>query len=520
MKLLKLSRERYLLIITILLAIYYLVCGIYLNHLGYFNAESLFFIEKTRITFEGLGNKLKVVGLTSPLLPFYAIFPFTTINSILAPVMASAVGTAILFYLIANTLAKRSTDDFYLFILLVLFLFHPGMLYMGSSGRGVYMSLIFFFMFFLNIFKYYKSNTTFHISIASICLVILIFCDYKFVWLTLFFIPLVFSISVHSLNLGEKESIFRITQSFNSASLRRKLINKTFAVYVIMFALPLASIICYKLLNLTNANDMEYFHESPYATWTVLAERLNFEMLVSSPDFKTPDISLLISAKVLLICPMMLLAIYLFRDRNYQILTMVAPFAFIEFLHIKYEKVALEYEYFLIFIVLALLAVIIKLPSIRNHKTFKIALGIIVVCQLGSGYYYLINSPVTDERNFITMLTGRTPDTQQDENKDMANYINGLPDNSRILVDDAIAYPIVAFIYNVKNLTLPYQESFLSAIETPWDYDNYILIATSKNRINAYSILNPRYGPVINMASNNKLQLVYSTPNWALYRLL
>jgi hypothetical protein len=217
---------------------------------------------------------------------------------------------------------------------------------------------------------------------------------------------------------------------------------------------------------------------------------------------------------------MMLLAIYLFRDRNYQILTMVAPFAFIEFLHIKYEKVALEYEYFLIFIVLALLAVIIKLPSIRNHKTFKIALGIIVVCQLGSGYYYLINSPVTDERNFITMLTGRTPDTQQDENKDMANYINGLPDNSRILVDDAIAYPIVAFIYNVKNLTLPYQESFLSAIETPWDYDNYILIATSKNRINAYSILNPRYGPVINMASNNKLQLVYSTPNWALYRLL
>ena len=127
---------------------------------------------------------------------------------------------------------------------------------------------------------------------------------------------------------------------------------------------------------------------------------------------------------------------------------------------------------------------------------------------------------MVEEKNFISMLLNRTVDAQQDENKDMANYINGLPDNARILADDAIAYPIIAFTYNIKSLTLPYQDSYLSAIETPWDYDNYILIATAKNRVNAYSILNPRYGPVANMGGTNKLQLVYSTQNWALYRLL
>jgi len=516
----KLPKLNYLIVITVLLGIYYLVCGVYLNKLGYYTPESLFFIEKTRVIFEGIGNKLKLVGLTSPLLPFYITFPFTSISAELAPVMASATGTSVLFYLLARKLTEKVKDDFYLVLLLLLFLLHPAILYVASSGRAVYLSLIFFYVFYVNIFKYYKANTTFHISIASICLVILIFCDYKFIWLTLFFIPLVFSIAVHSLNLGEKESIFRITQSFNSPSLRRKLINKTFAMYVIMFSLPMATVLCYKLLNLTNANDLDYFHESPYATWTVLAERLNYEMLVSNINFKSPDVSLLISVKVIFICPMMLLAIFMYRDSNYQILTLAAPFAFIEFLHIKYEKVSLEYEYYLMFVVLALLAVVLKIHTIKNKRLFKSVMAAIVLVQIGTGFYYIKNSPVADEKNFISMLLNRTVDARQDENKDMANYINGLPDNAKILADDAIAYPIIAFTYNIKSLTLPYQESYLSAIETPWDYDNYILIATAKNKVNAYSMLNPRYGPIASMAGTNKLQLVYSTQNWALYRLL
>jgi len=513
------SKPRYLLIITCLLAVYYLVCGIYLNKLGYCSPEALFYSEKVRIIFEGIGYKLKVIGLTSPMLPFYGTFVFTSISSLLAPVIASAIGTAILFYLIATALIKQGLDDFYLLILLVLFLFHPGILYVAGSGKGIYLTLIFFYMFFMNIFKYYQSNTTFHVSLASICLVLLIFCDYKFIWLTLFFIPLVFSIAIHSLNLGEKESIFRIAISFNNPSLRRKLINKTFAIYIIIFILPLASILCYKLLNQSNANDMDYFNESPYGTWTVLAERLNYELLIASPDFKTPDVSLLISAKALIICPLMLLAVFLFRSATYQILTLLTPFAFIEFLHIKYERVSLAYEYYLIFIVLSLLCIIIKAPTFKNQVVLKILLGTIILLQLYTGYYELKNSPVNEERNFLTVLTKRNIDKSQDENKDMANYINGLPDDAKVLIDDGIAYPIVAFTTNIKNLTLPYQEGFISAVETPWGYDNYILLSTVKNKVGGYSILNPGYVPIVNNANSNHVKKVYVTQNWALYRL-
>lgn len=517
----KITRTQSLIIITLLIAAYYLVCGIYLNSLGYFNQESLFYVEKTRIIFEGVGYKLKVIGLTSPAIPFFATFPFTIISSLLAPVIASALGTAALFYLMATTLIKKTDDDYYLLLLMLIFLFHPGLLYTACSGKAIYMALIFFYMFFLNIFKFYTSNTTFHISIASICLVMLLFCDYKFIWLTLFFIPLIFSIALQSLNLAEKESLFRMTLSFNSPSLRRKLINKTFAMYVILFILPIASIICYKLLNLTNANDTDYFLNSPYSTWNVLAERFTYEKAALNPDFKTPEISLLISIRMVMFCPLILFAITLFWRSTYQILTLLTPFAFVEFLHIKYEKAFLVNEYYLIFLILAILCFVIKARPLKNSLWFKAVLTVIILLQFYTGYYFLSNSLIDDERNFITVLKDRTPDEHQDENRDMANYINGLPDDSKILIDDAVAYPVVAFTNDVANLTLPYQENFLSAIETPGQYVGYILIANTKNALAGYTILNARYAPVVYQTGNNysNLQKAYETEHWTLYKL-
>src|SRR6201996_5020641 len=387
-------RSLYLILITVFIAVYYLLLAIYLNRLGYYNRESLFYIEKSRILFEGMGNRLKVMGLTTPMLPFYGTVFFSTVKGLqlLAPVIASAIGTALLFYIMALTLIKRTNDDFYLLLLAVIFIFHPGLLYTASSGRAIYLVLIFFYLFFFHIIRFYSSNTTFHISIASICLVILVFCDYKFIWLTLFFIPLVLFISIQSLNLGEKETIFRLYQSFNSPTLRRKLINKTFAIYIILFILPIASIAIYKMLNLTHANDLDYFLESPYATWTVLADKLTFEQATSFAHYHTSQISPIVTASIALFCPMIIMAIYLFRQSTYQILTIATPFAFVEFLQIKYDKIFLSQEYFLIFLVLSLLCIIFRAHEQRHQLIVKILLSVIVAFQLVTGYFFLKNS--------------------------------------------------------------------------------------------------------------------------------
>jgi hypothetical protein len=515
------SKNVYLLTLSVILVIYYLVCGVYLHNLGYYNHESLFYIEKAKILFEGVGSRLKVMGLTSPMIPFYATFLFTIVGFTLAPVLASAIGTGVLFYIIASTLIKRLTDDFYMWLLLAMFLFHPGILYTACSGKSIYMVLIFFFLFFLNLFKYYRSNTTFHISIASLCLVTLIFCDYKFIWLTLFFLPLVLSITIHSLNLGEQESIFRLFQSFNSPSLRRKLINKTFSLYIILFALPLVGIISYKLLNLTHANDLNYFSESPYATWNVLIDKLSYDTQSTGKIYRIPEISMLISARVLLFCPMIFVAVYLLRESTYQVLTILTPFALIEFLHVKYDKVFIAYEYYLLFIVLTFLCVIIKWQTVKNQKAFKVILAIIVLVQIYFGGYYLKTSSIAEEKNFINVLLNRTNDPSQTENVDVANYISSLPSDMRILMDDATAYPIVAFTHNLRPLILPYGNTFLSALESPDKYADYVVIATAQNALTGYTQLNNKYIISIKKTIPDVIfRKVFETNDWIVYRVI
>jgi hypothetical protein len=517
----RITKSVYLLCLTAILVIYYLVCAIYLNGLGYYNLESLFYIEKARIIFEGTGNRLKVMGLTAPMLPFYATFIFTAISKTLAPVLASAIGTALLFYVIAGSLLKKVNDDFYMWILLVIFFFHPGILYTACSGKSIYLILIFFFLFFLNLFKFYRSNTTFHISIASICLVMLIFCEYKFIWLTLFFLPLVLSITIHSLNLGEQESIFRLFMSFNSPSLRRKLINKTFSLYIILFCLPLVSVLCYKLLNLTHASDLNYFAESPYATWNVLADKLSFDQLTATTTYQIPEISILLSARVLLFCPMILVAMYLLRESTYQMLTLLTPFALIEFLHIKYDKVYLPYQYYLVFIVLAFLCVIYKSHTVKNQKAFKILLSLCVLVQLYVGGYYLRTSSIAEEKNFLTVLLDRSDDASQIDNMDVAHFISSLPGDSRVLIDDATSYPVVAFVDDIRPLILPYGNNFLSALETPDKYADYIVVATAKNVVTGYTQLNNKYIGIMKTANSQlEFRKVFETTDWVVYRVV
>jgi hypothetical protein len=517
----KLTSGIYLSILTLILVIYYLVCGFYLHNLGYYNHESLFYIEKAKIVFEGMGNRLKVMGLTAPLIPFYATFIFTGFNNMLAPVLASAIGTAILFYVIASTIAKRLNDEGYIWLLLIIFLFHPGIIYTAASGKSIYLILIFFFLFFLNLFKFYRSNTTFHVSIASLCLVLLIFSDYKFIWLTLFFLPLVLSITVHSLNLGEKESIFRLFLSFNSPSLRRKLVNKTFALYIILFSLPLAAVLCYKLLNLTHANDLNYFTESPYATWNVLIDKLSFDQLTTKINYQIPETSILLSARVVLFAPMILIAMYLFKDSTYQVLTLLIPFAFIEFLHIKYDKVYMAYQYYLIFLILAYLGVIFKAHTVKNHRRFKLLLLFTIVFQLYFGWYYLRNSLIPEERNFLKVLVDNKDENAEQDDADVAGYLNSLPGDAHVLVDDAIAYGVVAFTTDIKPVIMPYQNSFLSALESPDKYVDYVLVATAKNAVSGYTQLNNKYiASIRHTIPNVNFRKVYETDDWIIYRVI
>jgi len=516
------NKSKYLLLIAILLAVYYTVCGIYLNNVGYFSQEGLFYLEKSKLLLEGSGYKLNLMGLTAPILPFFTSFFFSLFNTgLFAPLLASAFFTALLFFIMANTLIKRANDFFYIFILLIIFLLHPGMLYAASSGKSISISLIFFFLFFFNLFKFYSSHATYHLSIASIFLVMLVFCEYRFAWLILFFIPIVLPITIESLNLREQESIFRLLLSYYNPSLRRKVVNKTFAVFVILFALPLSCLLCYKLLNLAYGHSLDFFNESPYSSWTVLANKLDFDQISNSSIYQFSETSILLSLKILVFCPMIVLAIYLVRKKTYQILTLMTTFAFVEFLHIKYEQIFLTQQYYLIFLILSLFCILYKSEEIYRKVFFKLTMVVLTAAQLYIGFVFLKNSAIGEERGFISVfLNESSVDNHQQENRELSSYLDRLPDDSRVLVDDAVAYPVVAFTGNIRKLILPYQSVFLSAMETPDRYDDYVLLATKKNGGSGFTQLDEDYpGFMKKINGAIRFQKVYESDDWVLYKI-
>jgi hypothetical protein len=149
---------------------------------------------------------------------------------------------------------------------------------------------------------------------------------------------------------------------------------------------------------------------------------------------------------------------------------------------------------------------------------------------LYTGYIFLRNSSIAEEQHFVSVLFHRANDTSQDENRELAKYIDNLPKEAHVLVDDAIGFPIVSFSKETKELsakenlqkfTLPYQNSYLGAIEAPDKFDEYILLATPKNEVTGFTQLNDRYVPVIKKANSAlKLRRIYETNDWILYKVL
>ena len=291
---------------------------------------------------------------------------------------------------------------------------------------------------------------------------------------------------------------------------------------MILFILPIASIVGYKLLNLTHANDMNYFLESPYATWNVLQDKLQYDQLsYNSNSFLPSEISLLISAKAIMFCPMILIAIYVFKDSTYQILTILTPFAFIEFLHIKYDKIFLDYEYFMIFIILAFLCILFKIHTVQKQAFVKLLMAVCLAVQIFTGYYFLEYSNVPEERAFFTAFKDRKNDYSQALNLDAATALNELPTAGKVLVDDAVAYPVVAYVKHMQQLTMPYQDEFAGAIESPEKYDDYILIATAKNLNTGYTQINDKYVELIKLNNNHlHLRVLFQNDDWVLYQIV
>jgi len=171
--------------LALVLLVFYLLMSWILHRSGYEHSENLFIAEKIKILFDSKENTLVTMGTTFPTIVFMSSLIFAPFGYLYSTVLASIALTVLLFYTILKDFKETSKlpDFVYIPLVSLLFFLHPGLLYTAITGRGVAAILLFFYYLFRSLFRYYRTQTTFYLSMASIYLSCLVFCDYNFIWL-------------------------------------------------------------------------------------------------------------------------------------------------------------------------------------------------------------------------------------------------------------------------------------------------------------------------------------------------
>ncbi|MFY7652161.1 MAG: hypothetical protein ACOVQE_05640 [Chitinophagaceae bacterium] len=512
--------------LTVMLLGYYLLLAWVLHRTSYEHPESLFLSEKLKVLFESPDSTLITLGTTFPTVVYLISVIFVPFGYLFAPILASISLTALLFYVILNDFKEyqRVPMILYLPITTLIFVFHPGIIYSAITGRGVAAVLLFFYLVIRSLFQYYRTQTTFYLSMTSIYLSCLIFCNDDFIWLILAFFPFIAFISIEGLKIKrDQPPILQYFDTVNNVSQRRKLVNRTTAIYVIVFLLPLGTLYLFRTLNQTHAGDSTYFLTSQYANWHVMGDtpigELMSKGIIKSVGEQT---QLAFQVYATLINPLLIVGLFLFRGKVYELLTILAPFIWSSIVLINLQTY-LTIEYFLIFMVLGFVALVFYARVYINKKiTWLLVFGATMLNIMG-GLFYFKHTKDGYELHFWASIRNYKSwmnEKRITEETELASYISSIINkNNKILIDDAAAFSIVAHMRDTKNAILPTDKTFLTVSENPLSGARYICIARNTNSMQNLTVLNEYNLERMIQKKQFIPEIMYQTIHWSVYKL-
>jgi hypothetical protein len=514
--------------LSITLLVYYLILSWILHRSGYEHSENLFIAEKIKILFDSSENNLVTLGTTFPTLVYLISLIFTPFGYLYAPILASISLTVILFFTIINDFKKTSIlpPIVYIPFVALLFFLHPGIIYCAISGRGVAGILLFFYFLFRSLFRFYKTQTTFYLSMASIFLTCLVFCDFNFIWLLLAFFPFIVSVSLEGLKINKDQTpVSQYFESLNNVSQRRKLTNRAVAIYIILFLLPIGALFLFSYLNRTHAGDAYYFMHSQYANWHVIGNTPIGELLANQIIKGTNaanQTQIIFQFYLLLLSPILVLSLLYFKGKLYELLTIAAPFVLIGILIIN-TQYYFTIEYYLIFIILGLIVLCFYAKNRFSRLFTSFVFIFIAVLNVYTGIYCFKKTDDYEEKHFFSVLRHSKEwfsSKSQNEEFEVANYISKIADlNNKVLIDDAAAFGIVAHLKSLEGIELPVNKSFGTIVENPIVGAKYMCVASLNNRYRNFTVLNAYNLGQMEEKGKFTSQLIFQTNNWSVYKL-
>lgn len=506
---------------------YYIFLSWLLHRTGYEHSEAMFISEKVKLFFEAHDNTLLTIGTTFPTTIFLSSVIFVPFGYPFAPILSSITFTTLLLFLLLKDFEKSGSLPHRVFIpmLLILFLFHPGLIYAAISGRGVAAVIFFSYMVFRSIFKFYAHNTTYYLSVTSIFLSVLIFCDYTFVWMLLAFFPFIFLVALDGLkHLKEHPVVIQYFEVLNFRSLRRKLVDRTIAIYLMIFLLPVTVLFVYKLLNYIHAGNQSYFLTSQYANWHVVGKEFIGDVFkkgaADSVNFQS---QVVFHFYVLALTPMLILVFFIFKGKMYELFTLFVPFILLSVLLLDNQSF-ITIEYYLIFLVVALIGVYYYAGKRFKTKFLYPVLIIVAVLNVFAGIYYFKHTGDREEKAFyeaFRAMKNIDEPRKTSEEYQLAAYISNIVDNThKILMDDAAAFRIMAHLRSLKPVVMPVDNNYITIAENPKLGVKYIFIAKASNPLRNFTVWNDYDFKQMQLRQKFQSVIMYETQNWAIYKVL
>jgi hypothetical protein len=514
-------------ILTVFLIAYYVCISWLLKRHGFEHSSGLFYSEKLLLLFNAKENTILTLGFTFPTTVFLSALVFVPFGYLYAPVASSLVMMAALFYLIIDefkTVSKFSWK-LYLPLIFLFFILHPMFLFAAVTGRKNAVIALVAFLIFRSFFRYYKQPITYHISMASLYIGCFIFSNFEFIWVMLAFFPFIFLISLDGLLIARSESpLFQYYEALNNRSQRRKLANRTAALYLVIFLLPIMAVILFRSLNSQYAGSPTYFLDSQYASWRITGnQRISNVETVAGRDNFIYQTQIVLQGFILFLTPIFIAALVLFRGKLYELFTILAMLLYYSFLLLSY-KYTLTLGYYLLFIPIALVTICYYGISKYSLNLSSWIFGVSGILTIVMGFYFFNHTDNEEEyifaREMNTVYKNFSGPRTYSESEQVAEYIKTIAsDEKKILIDDASAYTIVVHIGNLNGMILPHQKTFVTIVENPIRFVKYMLIAKQDNPTQNLTVLNEFNLIKFQTGKGLRTVLMYETKNWAIYQI-
>ena len=222
------------------------------------------------------------------------------------------------------------------------------------------------------------------------------------------------------------------------------------------------------------------------------------------------------------LAPIFISAMLLFKGKLYELLTLFTPLIFVSIILIDIQYY-LTIEYYILVPVMAFVA--FNFASAVRLNRFMSSLIIMAgtFLTLIGGYYYFNETSDFEEQKFVSMVTETKnwfAPKKESEEKQLADYIASVKSPSRpVLIDDAAAYGVVAYLPTLDGLVMPLQKNFITVIENPALSVEYILIAKRHNLKHNFTAMNAYNMFVMKERLNLRSNRVFETENWIVYSI-